>query len=103
MPFLRSPLMALACLLAAAALPAIPALAQNASAAAPLTLAEAMRLAETAHPSVRAREAQLAAAEGARHEASALLFNNPELSTERSRRRVDAPDGNRDSRNEWRV
>ena len=97
---MRFPLMALACLLAAAALPATPAIAQSASAAAPLTLAEAMRLAETAQPSVRAREAQLAAAEGARREASALLFNNPELSTERTRRRVDASEG---SRNEWRV
>ena len=35
-----------------------------------LTLAEAMRLAETAHPAVRAREAQLTAAEGSRREAA---------------------------------
>jgi cobalt-zinc-cadmium efflux system outer membrane protein len=61
---------------------------------------EAMRLAEAAHPSVRAREAQLAAAEGTRREAAALLFNNPELSTEAIRRRADAPVG---SWNEWSV
>ena len=77
-----------------------PASAQAASSSASLTLAEAMRLAETTHPSVRAREAQLAAAEGSRREASALLFNNPELSTERTRRRIEAPDGRR---NEWSV
>ena len=53
----------------------------------PLTLPEAQRLAESAHPLVRAREAQMAAAEGARREASPLLFNNPELSAERTRRR----------------
>ena len=77
-----------------------PASAQGASSSAPLTLAEAMRLAETTHPSVRAREAQLAAAEGSRREASALYFNNPEFSTERTRRRIEAPDGRR---NEWSV
>ena len=59
-----------------------------------------MRLAEAAHPSVLAREAQLAAAEGTRNEAAALLFNNPELSTEAIRRRPRGPDG---SWNEWSV
>jgi cobalt-zinc-cadmium efflux system outer membrane protein len=57
-------------------------------AGAALTLAEAMRLAESASPIVRAREAQLAAAEGTRREAAAPLFNNPELSLERGRRRA---------------
>jgi len=75
-----------------------PASAQSESSAALLTLAEAMRLAETAHPIVRAREAQLAAAEGSRREASALLFNNPELSTEQTRRRLGPPDGSRTER-----
>ena len=41
---------------------------------------------------MRSREAQLAAAEGARSEAASPLFNNPELSVERSRRRPPAPD-----------
>jgi outer membrane protein, heavy metal efflux system len=75
-----------------------PASAQSPSSAAPLTLAEAMRLAESTHPVVRAREAQLVAAEGVRREASALLFNNPEVSTEQTRRRLGPPDGNRTER-----
>ncbi len=94
---MRFPVLALALVLAANAPPAS---AQGASRSAPLTLAEAMRLAETAHPIVRSREAQLAAAEGSRREASALLFNNPELSTDRTRRRAGAPDGRV---NEWSV
>ena len=94
---MRFPLVALALALAAIANPAG---AQPAAASTTLTLNEAMRLAEAAHPSVRAREAQLAAAEGTRSEAAALLFNNPELSTEAIRRRADAPVG---SWNEWSV
>ena len=94
---MRFPLVALALALAAIANPAG---AQPAAAPTTLTLNEAMRLAEAAHPSVRAREAQLAAAEGTRSEAAALLFNNPELSTEAIRRRADAPVG---SWNEWSV
>lgn len=96
---MRLPVLALAVVLAATTPPAS---AQSASSSAPstsLTLAEAMRLAETAHPSVRAREAQLAAAEGVRREAAALLFNNPELSTEQTRR-LSPPDG---SRTDWSV
>ena len=87
---MRFPILALAFVLAAGTTPAI---AQAPNSTAPLTLAEAMRLAETTHPNVRAREAQLAAAEGIRREASGLLFNNPELSTERTRRRADVPAG----------
>lgn len=94
---MRFPLVALAFALAAHTHTAI---AQSATGTAPLTLAEAMRLAETAHPSVRAREAQLTAAEGSRREASALLFNNPELNTDRTRRRAGGPDGRVD---EWSV
>ncbi|HRH87941.1 MAG TPA: TolC family protein [Rubrivivax sp.] len=59
-----------------------------------------MRLAEVAHPSVLAREAQLAAAEGTRREAASLLFNNPELGTEGIRRRANATGS---SWNEWSV
>ena len=50
-----------------------------------LTLPEALRQAEQASPAVKLREAQLAAVEGARQQASSLLANNPELSVERSR------------------
>jgi cobalt-zinc-cadmium efflux system outer membrane protein len=60
----------------------------------PLTLAEAIRLAESANPALRAREAQLAAAEGLRRDAASLFASNPELSLEQTRRRaVDAPAG----------
>ena len=88
---MRFPLLALAFVLAALS---VPASAQTAAGTAPLTLAEALRLAETASPAVRAREAQLAAAEGTRREAASLLFNNPELSVERTRRSAATPDGN---------
>ncbi len=87
---MRFPLLALAFVLAAST---VPASAQTADSS-PLTLAEALRLAETASPAVRAREAQLAAAEGSRREAASLLFNNPELSVERTRRSAATPDGN---------
>lgn len=66
--------------------------AQNAGTAT-LTLADAMRLAETANPAVRSREAQLAAVEGERREAASPFFNNPELSVEQARRRSISPDG----------
>lgn len=94
---MRFPPWALAFALAATPLYAS---AQAPNGAAPLTLSEAMRRAETAHPAVLAREAQLAAAEGTRREAEALLFNNPELGGEGIRRRADAPAG---SWNEWSV
>ncbi len=95
---MRLPIVALALVLAAIAHPA--GAQQPAAAPAALTLAEAMRLAEAAHPSVLAREAQLAAAEGTRREAAALLFNNPELGTEAIRRRANATGS---SWNEWSV
>ena len=94
---MRLPIVALALVLAAVT---NPALAQSAAAPTALTLDEAMRLAEAAHPSVLAREAQLSAAEGTRREAAALLFNNPELSTEAIQRRPRGPVG---SWNEWSV
>lgn len=86
---MRFPFLALAFVLAASA---VPARAQTAAGTSPLTLAEALRLAETASPAVRAREAQLAAAEGSRREAASLLFNNPELSVERTRRSGASPE-----------
>ncbi len=94
---MRFPPLALAFVLAAAPLCAS---AQAANGAAPLTLSEAMRRAETAHPAVLAREAQLAAADGTSRRAAALLYNNPELSGEGIRRRADPPVG---SWSEWSV
>ena len=92
---MRFPILALAFVLAAST---TPARAQRAVGAGPLTLAEAMRLAETASPAVRSREAQLAAVEGYRQEAASLLYNNPELTADTTRRQ---PDAAASSWNEW--
>lgn len=88
--------LALACALAALALPAT---AQSADSP-ELTLDEAMRLAEAAHSSVRLRQAESAAADAARRDAAALLAHNPELSTERTRRRLNNPSG---QATEWSI
>jgi cobalt-zinc-cadmium efflux system outer membrane protein len=89
---------ALALVLAVAPIPG--ARAQDPPASNALTLAEAMRLAETAHPAVRAQEARLSAAEGARQEADRALFNNPSLGMELTRRRFDPIDV---KANEWNL
>lgn len=87
---MRFPLLALAIVLAAST-PFSG--AQTSPGPAPLTLVEALRLAET-HPAVRGREAHLAAAEGSRREAAARLFNNPEFGVEQTRRRAATSEGN---------
>lgn len=66
-----------------------------------LTLAEALSLAETANPTLRAKQAQLAAAEGVRTDANALLFNNPQLSVEQTRRSVPQAAQGDERRKEW--
>lgn len=100
---MRFPVLAAACL--ACLLAAAHGLAGAQAPASPsaLTLAEALRQAELASPAVKLREAQLAAAEGARQQASSLLANNPELSVERSRTqtRVMPPPDERS--NGWTV
>ncbi|MDP1645469.1 MAG: TolC family protein, partial [Thiobacillus sp.] len=100
---MRFPVLAAACL--ACLLAAAHGLAGAQAPASPsaLTLAEALRQAELASPAVKLREAQLAAAEGARQQASSLLANNPELSVERSRTqtRVMPPPDERS--NGWSV
>lgn len=85
---MQFPILALALVLVAFT---VPASAQSSPAGNPLSLAEAMRLAEAGNTAVRSREAQLAAAEGARSEAASPFFNNPELSVEKSRRRPPPP------------
>lgn len=75
-----------------------PAGAQNSPAAGPISLTVAMQLAEEASVPVRLLEAQWASVEGARREAAAALFNNPELSFEGTRRRLGEPEGRA---NEW--
>ena len=66
-----------------------------------LTLDEAWRLANSANPTVQARQAQLAAAEGARTDAGAALYNNPQLTFENTRRSVPAVGAPTDRRSEW--
>ncbi len=60
----------------------------TATAVAPLTLEESWRLAESANPALRAARAGLDAAEGQLRDASGFLYNNPQLSTDQTRRRV---------------
>lgn len=86
---MRFSLLGLAFLLASTTTPTF---AQGGPNTARLTLVEAMRLAESAHPAVRNRQAQLAAAEGYRKEADAVLFNNPELSLQQTRRQNEVAD-----------
>ena len=81
---MRFPVFAAALVLAVAP----PLAGAQASPPSALTLTEVLRLAETASPAVRLREAQLSAAEGARREAASTLFNNPELSIQRNSNRV---------------
>lgn len=68
-----------------------------------MPLQEAWRLAEAANPTLRSRQAQLEAAEGVRTDASALLFNNPQLSYERGRRDVPQSGLPTDRQVEWRA
>lgn len=67
-----------------------------------LTLPEALAMAEAANPMLRAKQAQLAAATGQRADASAPLFNNPQLSAEQVRRTVPLNPGS-ERRNEWNA
>ncbi|WP_198414980.1 TolC family protein [Piscinibacter terrae] len=66
-----------------------------------LTLQQALRLAEDAEPTLRRKRAELLAAEGARAEASALLFNNPQASVETTRRQVPQSGLPTERRREW--
>ena len=59
--------------------------------AAPLTLDDALALAEQSNPALRAARAQLDAAEGRLRDARGLLWNNPQLGAERTRRDVPPP------------
>ncbi|SEF33598.1 TolC family protein [Variovorax sp. NFACC27] len=53
-----------------------------------LSLAEVWRLAEEANPTLRIKRAEITAAEGARTDARALLYNNPVLDLGATRRQV---------------
>ncbi|MBE7940702.1 MULTISPECIES: TolC family protein [Ramlibacter] len=103
---MRFPSLAVACVLAippagwsqpAASGTPVPQAAQQL-----LTLPEALALAEAANPVLRAKTAQLSAAQGAATDAGALLQNNPQLSLEGTRRRIAASSGD-ESWNEWNA
>lgn len=66
-----------------------------------LTLEEAWRLAEKANPALKTKQVQLAAAEGAHTDADALLFNNPQVSFDRTRRDVPQTGLSTERRTEW--
>ena len=67
----------------------------------PLALQDALARALLANPVLRAKQAQLAAAEGARMDARALLFNNPQVSLDNTWRRVPQPGSADEQRGEW--
>lgn len=67
----------------------------------PLTLQDAWARAALANPTLRAKKAQLDAAQGARTEANALLFNNPQLSIDGTRRQVPQFGSGDERRKEW--
>ncbi|MFH7043950.1 TolC family protein [Paucibacter sp. JuS9] len=69
--------------------------------AVPLSLEEALVLAEQANPALRSRQAQLVAAQGARTDANALLYNNPQLALEGTRREVPQTGLPEERRKEW--
>lgn len=68
-----------------------------------LTLAEVWRLAEDANPTLRAKRAELSAAEGALKDANAPLFNNPVVSVDRTRRNVPQDGLPTERRREWAL
>ncbi len=98
--------LALAVLLVAGALgvhgqPAPVPLQEDSTSTRHLTLVEVLALAEEADTALRAKRAELSAAEGARIDASSLLYNNPQASIERRRRSVPQAGMPGEQRNEW--
>ena len=68
-----------------------------------LTLEHAWALAERGNPVLNAARARMAAAQGALTDAAAPLYNNPELTLERTRRAVPQSGSPDQRRNEWNV
>lgn len=66
----------------------------------PLTLDEALALAEAANPTLRLKLAELSAAEGQSADARAWLYNNPQLSVGQTRRSVPSAGGS-ERQSEW--
>lgn len=69
----------------------------------PLTLERAWQFAEQANPAIKAAQANLAGAEGQLTDARGLLWNNPQIAAERSRRRVPEPGLGDELQREWRA
>ena len=102
---MRPKTLALACTLF---LISVPAFAQSTSPVAtstpelaPLTLQEALARAAQANPALRSKQAELAAAEGLNSDARSLLFNNPQLAFDKTRRLVPQAGMATERRNEW--
>lgn len=102
---MRPKTLALACTLF---LISVPAFAQSTSPVAtstpelaPLTLQEALARAAQANPALRSKQAELAAAEGLSSDARSLLFNNPQLAFDKTRRLVPQAGMMTERRNEW--
>ena len=70
---------------------------------APLTLEQAWQQAEQANPTLRARQANLAAAQGELTDARAPLWNNPQLNTEWRKRAIPQTANPARSNQEWTV
>lgn len=68
----------------------------------PLTLQEALTRAAEASPSLRAKQAQIYAAEGLNTDAKSLLFNNPQIALDATRRIVPQAGMPTERRNEWK-
>lgn len=69
----------------------------------PLTLEAAWQLAEQSNPVLNSARANLAAAEGQLADAQGLLWNNPEIATERVRRSVPGPVSGNQTQREWNL
>lgn len=66
-----------------------------------LTLQEALARATRTNPVLRAKQAQLAAAEGVRNDARGMFFNNPQLSLDNTWRQAPQAGGGDERRREW--
>ena len=84
-----------------AALPAPAAPSATTASLQALTLQEALALIDSANPAFKAKQAQLASAEGAQTDANALLSSNPQLSVDQVRRSVPIAGQSSENRREW--
>ena len=71
--------------------------------AAPLALEQAWEQAEQANPDLRAAQANLSTAQGELTDARALLWNNPQISTEWRKRTLPQNSGTTLSSQEWTI